>query len=57
MSELELEAKMQKILEDYGSLLNVTPKSEKIESNTKQSKDYSSESESSVSSSESESSS
>jgi hypothetical protein len=36
-------------------LLNVTPKSEKIESNTKQKKDYSSES--SVSSSESESSS
>jgi hypothetical protein len=55
MSESELEAKMQKILEDYGSLLNVTPKSEKIESNTKQKKDYSSES--SVSSSESESSS
>ncbi len=57
MSEQQLEDKMKKILEDYGALLNVTPDPQKVESNTKQKKDYSSESESSVSSPESESSS
>ena len=39
MSELELEAKMQKILEDYGALLkDVTPESKKIEEKKDQSK-------------------
>ena len=39
MSESELEAKMQKILEDYGALLkDVTPESKKIEEKKDQSK-------------------
>ena len=39
MSEQELEAKMQKILEDYGALLkDVTPESKKIEEKKDQSK-------------------
>ena len=56
MSEQELEAKMQKILEDYGALLkDVTPESKKIEGNKNQkdqslSSESSSESESSSSS-------
>ena len=38
MSELELEAKMKQILDDYAPILNVTPTVEKLENNkTKQS--------------------
>ena len=33
MSELELEAKMKQILDDYAPILNVTPKSQKLENN------------------------
>jgi hypothetical protein len=35
LSEQELEAKMKQILDDYGSLINVTPEPEKIEGNKK----------------------
>ena len=31
MSEQELEAKMKQILDDYAPILNVTPKTEKLE--------------------------
>ena len=34
MSELELEAKMKQILDDYAPILNVTPKTDKITSKT-----------------------
>ena len=35
LSEQELEAKMKQILDDYGSIINVTPEPEKIEGNKK----------------------
>jgi len=33
MSEIELEAKMKQILDDYAPILNVTPKAQKLENN------------------------